>query len=589
MNSSRRFFVALAGFLAAYLGYGIVRFGLGVDFTDEGAYLAWPLRALFGEPIFTGDPLLLLRPLFPALAGLHRIAPGISLLDLRLLGWGIHLAAFATLATYLFRLSGATLQSLLVASVSLFACHIFGLASPSYNSISSDFLLIALSLRGIAGESTPEKNLLWLECGAGLALFAATFAHPGLGLVALGFLAYELWAQRLCSNLVARKLSASNMGVLLFVTGWLVVLLIFCGSGASGDWWHRLPLAQPRPRETLHDHPLAFFAVLLGYPFGYSRLAAIFTVLLVPTAGTVVLYWRSGKADFAARAAFALTMLLIGSLIATFSYQPDFLPMGVVRAALVLVAVGWFYPAGKGPRVLLLLSVLAALTYATLTYYFSPQRSWISGTLGLPFALAVGLTLLLRATSPRRGAGRVLVTMALALLVACVAREHYRNLYRDAPPAELAATFQLPKLHGVRSTPERIRAVEGLYAYLHPLLARGEPLIAFDDCPLLYFIFSAKPAYGLTWAVRYTQSPTTLAQLNRELVDRPLPRFAIRTLVDLSHPVWVTAPRTNYQNYPLNETILARYNLRHTIFPFEVWERKSPAALEKASPGRPPP
>jgi hypothetical protein len=595
MNFRRRSFLALAGFVAAYLGYGAVRCALGVDFTDEGAYVAWPLRALFGERIFTGDPLLLLRPLFPTLAWLYRLWPEVSLLDLRLLGWAFHLAAFVTLANYLFRLSGAVLQSLLVASVPFFVCHSFGLAPPSYNSLSSDFLLIALSLRGLSRATNEGRGSRALEVGAGLALFVATFAHPGLGLVALALLVYEFWANDLGRNLVTRNFSPSNLGVLVFVAGWLALLLWFFGSGAFADWWHRLPLAQPRPRETLHDHPGQFFAVLFGYPFAFSRLALGFSALLVPTAAAAVAFARTGKLELAGRAAGALAVLLVASLIATFSYQPDFLPSCLVRAALLVVAVGWLSPsaaAGRGednPRFLLLLSALAATIYATLTYYFSPQRSWVSGTLGMPFAFAVGLTLLLRATPARLGAIRVLVPTALALLVGCAAFEHYRNLYRDAPPAELTATFQIPKFRGIHSTPERVAAVEALYAQLHPHLARGEPLLAFDDCPMLYFLFEARPAYGLTWAVRYTQSSTTLAHLNRELISRPLPPFAIRTLVDLSHPVWATAPRTNYENYPLNETVLARYTLARTIFPFEIWELKSPAPLEKASPGNPPP
>ena len=266
-----------------------------------------------------------------------------------------------------------------------------------------------------------------------------------------------------------------------------------------------------------------------------------------------------------------------------------------MRAALILAALQIFTPLRVAPQpapratLLLLSSLAAAVVYATFTFYFSPQRSWLSGALGLPFAFAVGLTLLLRAAPSRRGLESVLLPLSLLLLVACVAREHFRNVYRDSAPAELTATFQVPKLRGIRSTPERVRSVEELCAQLSPRLERGEPLLVFDDCPMLYYLLDARPAYGLTWAVRYNQDPAVLRQLDAELRARPLPRFAIRTLVDTSNIVWSTAPRTNYENYPLNETVLANYRLTQTIFPFEIWELKSRDALEKASTRKPSP
>jgi hypothetical protein len=105
-----------------------------------------------------------------------------------------------------------------------------------------------------------------------------------------------------------------------------------------------------------------------------------------------------------------------------------------------------------------------------------------------------------------------------------------------------------------------------LFAYLRPKLTRGERPLAYDHCPMLYYLFDAMPGYGLTWA--YTARPATLRQLNAELNAKPLPRYAIRALVDVSHPVWRTAPRVSYADYPLNETVDTDYTLDRTIFPF---------------------
>jgi hypothetical protein len=79
----------------------------------------------------------------------------------------------------------------------------------------------------------------------------------------------------------------------------------------------------------------------------------------------------------------------------------------------------------------------------------------------------------------------------------------------------------------------------------------------------------------MTWAVRYTQTRSTLQQLDRELNAKPLPRYAIRTIVNLANVTWATAPHTDYGNYPLNDTLLTHYVLEKTIFPFEIWRLKT--------------
>src|SRR5688572_11542694 len=134
MRFTKSFVVFLGASLLLYSCYGLHRFTLGVDFTDEGVFVSLPMRILFGEKLFASELLTLLRPVSNFLFILYKLDPGITLYEVRLLGWSVHLVAVAILSVYVFRLSGAPFQSLLIASVPLFACHVFGLAPPSYNS-----------------------------------------------------------------------------------------------------------------------------------------------------------------------------------------------------------------------------------------------------------------------------------------------------------------------------------------------------------------------------------------------------------------------------------------------------------------------
>lgn len=592
MTPRRRFIVALAAFTLVWFAYGLRRFGLGVDFTDEGAYASWPLRVFFGERLFAGDPLLLLRPLLNHLSVLYRLRPEITLYELRLLGWTLHLGAFASLATCLFRLSGAPLRSLLIASIPLFACHLFGLAVPSYNSLSSDFFLIALSLRSVSLlEDTGWKRTLAIA--SGIALFLATLAHPALGAVAALLLLLEIWPGKLLGNLFRRQVSVSNLGLAAFVACWLGYVTALAASGAGALWLDRIGLDRSLAVSPLAAHPVRFVFDLLAAPFTFSLPATVFSLASLVTIGVAGALKRARRQDLAAGSSLVLVLLSLVSLIHTFSDDAQFLPLCFTQVTLLFAgALGlgiWspVTPAFFPLRSLFSASVAAALLYASATYYFSPLRSWTSGILALPFPFAVGLMLLTRSPPGRpRQLYATILAVVLAFTVACVAREHDRFIYRDRPAVDLTATFHTPKLRHLHSTPERAAAVDALYDYLHPRLARGESLVAFDDCPLLYFILEAKPAYGLTWAVRYTQSPANLALHDRELRAAPLPRYAVRTLVDLSNPVWSIAPRTRYGAYPLNDTVTTRYELEQTIFPFEVWRLKSDPVTNLSSPGK---
>ncbi|MEO6006382.1 MAG: hypothetical protein ABIZ04_24145 [Opitutus sp.] len=577
-SRERLFVLVLSGFVAMYAAYGLHRCGLGVDFTDEGAYLAWPLRLLFGERPFSSELHTLLRPIEVFMTWPFRLYPDITLYEFRMLGWTIHLGAFVTLAVFLFRWSGATVLSPLIASVPFFVSHIFGLASPSYNSLSSDFLLIALSLNALLAIRSSSS---WpLGAPAGLALFVATLAHPALGVVAAVMLGREVMQQKLIGNLIHRRLTAGNFGALIFVFCWLLFVAYLVVTGAAATWWDRLETIRSLSAHSLPKDFGAFLTRLIAFPFIYSRAAIVSSLLILGSvAGLGFVAYRSPR--YIGLASSLAAVMLAGTMAVTAATTASFLTTCLAATALsVLVAlliplIRKVLSVDSSMVFLIGLSVLAGLVYASFTFYFTAHRSWVSGSLGLPFAFAVGMMAFHRSPPHRSMLARAALAAVLATGLVYVAREHHHAIYRDSPPAELQATFEAPKLRRIRSTSERVTAVNALFAHLSPRLSRGEPLVVYDDCPMLYYLFDAAPAYGLAWAVRYSQSAATLRQLNDELNAHPLPKYAIRTLVDVSYPIWAAAPRTSYANYPLNETVMARYELERTIFPFEVWKLRA--------------
>jgi len=580
MRPRSLFFLSLTVFLVIYFVYGLHRFSLGIDFTDEGAYVAWPLRFFFGEKAFASELMTLIRPIEVYLTLPFQLRPSMTLYEIRMLGWCLHLLAFSTLSYYLFRLSAAPLQSLLISSIPLFVCHIFGLAPIAYNTLSSDCLILALSFKGISDLASSNWKLP-LEVGAGLALFVATFAHPGLGVVAVCMISYEIFCRELLSNLRRRQLVASNAGCFVFVACWILFFIYLLQSGALANWLERIGFLRSDTINTLLGDSVWFYIQLFLYPSYYSAIGLMFSLMMIAVAIALHLLVRAARREYSGRIATLLVAVFLAALVCTFNYESSYLPTCFALISIVVIITFWLGPHDalfnipSSVRFLLLLSGIAAICYTRFTYYFYPYRSWISGILALPFAFSVGLTLLLKMNTARLDPIRLMVGALLLIAVPCVIREHYWHICRELSPPALQSYFNIPKLCNIRSTEERVRAVEDLYFYLQPKISRGEPLLVFDDCPMLYYLFDAMPAYGLTWASRFGFNITLLEQLNRELLAKQLPHYTVRTLVNVSEPIWGNAPRTNYDHYPLNETVMANYQLEKTIFPFEIWRLSS--------------
>jgi hypothetical protein len=218
------------------------------------------------------------------------------------------------------------------------------------------------------------------------------------------------------------------------------------------------------------------------------------------------------------------------------------------------------------------ISLVGCLIYCTSTYFFDYYYCWNNGLLALPFAFSFILASHVGELCRERKLRLVLAGASLLASSYIAFRYDYYGVRRDSEVAKLTVAFKIPSLRGTKSTPDRVDAIEALYGYLKPQMAKGQSLLAFDDCPMLYFILEARPTYGLVWAVRYTMPAATLKELDREFTTQPLPVYAIRTMIDVSANDWKTAPATNYDNYPLNHSLLANYKLERTIFPFEVWK-----------------
>jgi hypothetical protein len=581
-------YLALIVIAALYIGFAVRKAALGIDFTDEGLYTAAPLRLRMGESLFSSEIMTLLRPAEFFSQTFFHLFTSPTLYQLRLCGWAIHIGVYLVFFLVLYRECRSLLIAFLSSSIPFFVSFAWPstIATPNYKSLSTDFLLLFLCLF-FASHRWRSVPALPLRLFAGLSLLVAAICYPSLVVLIPLTMAYDIREFYRASDApMGERLSLAGTSIAIFFAG--LAFISYLGlSGAAAHWLARIG--------SVHSTSLTAFKAGVGYFYGhlfymlftqivsfkhYSSFSLLLVGLILVAKQSLLRKWKP-----------LLLIIFQGYSLYTFASQSTgrsdmenfFLPTAFCLVAVNSIIVYLLMEIRLSRAVDFLgffcisISLTGCLVYCASTYFFNYYYCWNYGLLALPFTFSFILATQVGELCRDRKLWLILAGVALLVSSSVAFRYDYYGVRRDAEVAKLTADFKIPLLHGIKSTPDRVNSIEALYAYLKPQMAKGEPLLAYDNCPMLYFIFQAKPAYGLVWAVRYTMPADTLEKLDREFSAKPLPRFAIRTTVDLSAIDWRTAPATNYDHYPLNESVLANYKLVKTIFPFEVWKLKSKA------------
>jgi hypothetical protein len=588
-----RYSVAAVVMGMIYVLFAFKKASLGVDFTDEGLYVVAPMRLALGEPLFSSEIVTLIRP-FEIISRLFfHLFDSPTLYELRLCGWVIHIFAYLVFSWLLYREFGSLLISFLASALSFFISFAWPatIATPSYKSLSTDFLLLFLCCY-FATQRWPALRPIVLRVCAGLSLFVATVCYPPLVIIFLATCAYDLWSWRRLSGSPWRDRSMVVVTSLTGVVAGLLVLGWLWNTGALALWVERIPLTQSFSLTAVKSGGLSFFGHLftdlLTKIVGFTRYSSVVGILLV--------FLLIAKKDFLNRwRPVVFTAFLFYSLYLLVSQYHGplytdhfFFPTAYCLIALAFIVVYTVIevrlalPTDPAALFCIFLSLTGTLLYATSTYFFDYYYSWNNGLLGLPFAFSFVLARISTLAVGNSKWRLPIVSLALAIATLVAGAYNLHGVRRDEEVPKLTATFQIPPLHGIRSAPDRVKAVELLYNYLEPLIAHDRRLLIFDDAPMLYFIFNAKPTYGLAWAIRDGIAPEARKKLAQEFLAKPLPKYAIRTLVKLKFPDWKSAEAQFYDDsYPLNLAVSRLYQLDRIIYPFEVFVLR-----EQARPAR---
>jgi hypothetical protein len=103
--------------------------------------------------------------------------------------------------------------------------------------------------------------------------------------------------------------------------------------------------------------------------------------------------------------------------------------------------------------------------------------------------------------------------------------------YLDATRGELTTPFVTDRLRGIRSSPRRVRGVDGVVELVRRETAAGDYVFAFMDFPALYFLTERRNPTRVDWFLSQEVSAVERQQAIADLRARP-PRLVILTALE---------------------------------------------------------
>jgi hypothetical protein len=569
-------------FFAALFAIGALDSARGFDLSDEGMYAATALRYTLGDLPFRDEIYTANHSADILLSLVFRVCPEISLRELRLLGNGVNALAMALTFSFLSRYAPPLLVALLCLIYFLFN-DFLGIATPSYNSLSSDFTLVAAILWLLSMAARGKTLRLSLAILAGTLLGMATISYLTIALAVAGPVIFILGSRYMSDEIVPDGDTEPIVATLAFIATFAIVMLaalvalVILGIlpdfiSANLATLHTYELGAKGPAVKLLNSSRAlsphlpyglvtiglFFAALLLTPARWSRRGVMGMIVIV----AIFLLWlytmspAQHSAPRDAKIAFISLTLSLAVATAFVREAPSHHgPAGWTFVRIVFLGWGW------------LLSFIYAISS-------SSGSSAIMGLAPLFLISMLSLYGYIRGRSGYAGPDhpRTYLWPALygALVVALLtegAIYYRRSVYRESDPARQTVLFTHPKVAGISSTPEKVHATEALLSYLSSRVRPGDFLLAYHEIPGIYFLTSTRPAYAAAWArdvlrLEYRES------LLRKMVDAGrLPEYSVRMLVADD---WKT-PLPYDPKSPLDLFVKQHYRLERTIYPFEIW------------------
>lgn len=576
----RQALVPVLAFLAL-LCLGLWRVHHGFDLTDEGFYLAAPMRFVLGDRPFADEWDMSMYTVILPWTLVLKLHPDLTLVQARMLGVATQLLGlgmlFAVLRPYAPALSGSAL-ALALAAVAYMGN---GLFTPAYNWLGQTGCILFAGLWCLGSRQRRQRDAVALGLASLLAWLFGVVCYPPLAM--LGILPPLWWLGRRC--FLSRSTRATAPGMDWTCGTFSLVLGLMAAAGLLAALWRGGDLLEQIRMNFLLAE--ALFRTPKKYQDIWQFLVLDGLAPALAATGAFLCCWLPlPRRDWGVRGAVWVAVMA-GAIWVAWAWISGRLPFYhwvweptpwaffVGPAALGLALSGRLALWLKGTRLpesprqragwrCVRVLVAAGLMHYLLLPYMSsvgPRNSRYAAAMLLAAATASCLLFLRRAglDTPRRLVRLAALLSALALHQGWSVATLYFN---EVPLEKQTATFSHPLLRGVRTTPDKVADLEGLLAWLAPHLERGETLLVLDDAAVVYYLARVRPALPKTWEPTAWNPPPERRQAYLDWMHRQgrAPRYAV--LADVANP-----------DDPVVRYVHQRHVLAARHGRFTVWER----------------
>lgn len=227
---------------------------------------------------------------------------------------------------------------------------------------------------------------------------------------------------------------------------------------------------------------------------------------------------------------------------ATPAYLRDFgLSTTAVTLCLITMAVGLWLKLDAGRHIRLGVAIMASTVMLMISFAGSDlglERSSRGMWVIMPLVICAIQRAGWRAKDDRLRATLAMTPAATVCLMLVAGALTYGHIYRDNPNRDrLTARFEYPALRGIRSTPQRVAALDSMLYQIDTRTQPGDWVLELGTAPLSYWATQTRPALGTLW-LRYL----SIQELDRRQAEAMragrLPKLLVLTRRDATDPMW---------------------------------------------------
>lgn len=591
---AERFSGILAWFILAVVFWcGLYRIQFGINYTDEGLYLASPMRYALGDLPFRDEWMNSLHMFDLVLAPLFHFFPNVSVYHIRLVWLVVQFSAMLAVYMLFKRFSSPLVVSLACGSTVWLSNFIW---TPGYHLMGAFFFALgwALWLSGCLSKSRRVSILLGLVGGLAFTLAAISYVPLVIVLIVPALvLAAPLFTRRRRTTITL----ATFVFLVTYAALSTVLLLSFAGLHLLGHWIDACNAILAYPWYVANSGQKFFYFV-----DQISRYAPIPPAVAMIVLGVFLCSrWRNFPGRLGQGGGWIAMILLaavtgglvfvvifylrIRSISAFLDSACQTLPLRIVAAvsglhlgALILLA---FRGSGEESAEwrLVYSSFLAGAVMLALIYAVPSNHAFkiTYGVLPIMVSGVVAVHRLLRdsATGPIQRAASTLLMAAFSLAVGIGSFQFQsRCNYQGRPMYLLTHKFSDPLLSGLRAEREQVSTTENVLRYLSGRVQRGEFLLAYDGIPLLYYLTRTRPAIDHCWTLKYVPIALRKRAVQKMIEGDRVPRYAVR----YTGPALLGKYSSDEAVDPINAFVEKHYTIETALPPFQIWRLKENAS-----------